>query len=133
MPFKAYDGTSEYAKTKRQQVTLAEFFAEQYPEVTFVSMHPGWYDTPGVETSLPDFHKKFGKSLRTPAMGADTITWLAVEKEEYLESGQFYRDRSPETKHLWGGGTKYDDATRNALVETLQTIVAHGGRMPPPG
>jgi hypothetical protein len=41
-------------------------------------MHPGWADTPGVQTSLPGFHAKFKDSLRSMDEGADTINWLAI-------------------------------------------------------
>jgi hypothetical protein len=46
--------------------------------VRFFSMHPGWADTPGVQTSLPAFHAKFKDSLRSMDEGADTISWLAI-------------------------------------------------------
>jgi len=42
-------------------------------------MHPGWAATEGVATSLPEFNQRFAAQLRTPAQGADTIVWLALE------------------------------------------------------
>ena len=39
-------------------------------------MHPGWADTPGVKTSMPDFYNSFKDKLKTDMEGADTITWL---------------------------------------------------------
>ena len=37
-----FDGTTAYAQNKRQQVVMTERWAEQYPNVFFASMHPGW-------------------------------------------------------------------------------------------
>lgn len=41
-------------------------------------MHPGWVDTPGVKTSMPGFHEKFEKNLRTVDQGIDTINYLSI-------------------------------------------------------
>jgi dehydrogenase/reductase SDR family member 12 len=48
-----YDGVKAYAETKRAQVVLSELFAEQFRSSGIVvnAMHPGWADTPGVQTS----------------------------------------------------------------------------------
>ena len=35
-------------------------------DVVFHAVHPGWADTPGVESSLPRFHRLVGPLLRTP-------------------------------------------------------------------
>jgi len=53
-----FDGTEIYAQNKRQQVVMAEHYAKTYPEIYFASMHPGWSDTPGVQTSMPSFREK---------------------------------------------------------------------------
>ena len=54
-----YDGTVAYARAKRAQVVLNREWARRVPadEVVFHAMHPGWVDTPGVESSLPTFHR----------------------------------------------------------------------------
>lgn len=31
----------------------------------FVSMHPGWVDTPGVQFSMPDFYEKMKNNLKS--------------------------------------------------------------------
>jgi hypothetical protein len=66
--------------TQREEIYLTEEFAkrEGHRGVRFFSMHPGWADTPGVQTSLPGFHAKFKDSLRSMDEGADTINWLAI-------------------------------------------------------
>jgi hypothetical protein len=50
-------------------------------QVTFVAMHPGWADTPGLEASLPGFRRVMGPLLRTPEEGIDTTVWLAANPE----------------------------------------------------
>ena len=54
-----YRGTDQYAQAKRAQVTLNEMWASAVDrhEVVFHAVHPGWADTPGVESSLPRFHR----------------------------------------------------------------------------
>ena len=91
-----WSGSAVYARTKRMQVMLTECWAEQLADEGIVvhAMHPGWADTPGVESSLPTFHKIVGKALRTPAEGADTITWLASATEPAQSSGGFWQDRA---------------------------------------
>lgn len=92
-----YDGTIAYARCKRAQVDLvAEYAARGLPTPSTVSVavHPGWADTPGVEESLPGFHKIMGPVLRTPAQGADTMVWLAGTGES-LRNGALYFDRRP--------------------------------------
>ena len=47
-------------------------------------------DTPGVEKSLPGFHKAMGSNLRTVEQGIDTILWAALSPEvEALPNGSF--------------------------------------------
>ncbi|GJM98087.1 hypothetical protein PR202_ga15063 [Eleusine coracana subsp. coracana] len=55
-----FDGTQQYARNKRVQVALTEWWSEKYRDkgVGFYSMHPGWADTPGVAKSLPGLSEK---------------------------------------------------------------------------
>ncbi|MEZ4328250.1 MAG: SDR family NAD(P)-dependent oxidoreductase [Polyangiales bacterium] len=97
-----YDGVAAYARAKRAQVTLAELYAERLAQdgVVVHAMHPGWADTPGVARSLPVFRKVVGPLLRTPAEGADTLVWLAVDEREVpARSGLFWHDRKPRPAH----------------------------------
>ncbi|XP_054643169.1 dehydrogenase/reductase SDR family member 12 isoform X2 [Dunckerocampus dactyliophorus] len=96
-----FDGTMAYAQNKRQQVVLTERWAAQYKDVHFSSMHPGWADTPAVQSSMPSFHAKMQSKLRTEAMGADTIVWLAVAAAAARQpSGLFFQDRRAVATHL---------------------------------
>ena len=121
-----WDGRSVYARTKRQQVALTEYFAEKYKnnDVFYASMHPGWADTPGVRKSMKTFYEKMKDRLRTTKEGADTIVWLAAS-EEALEypGGSFFFDRKPAAQHLPLAGTYYDDMQRNRFVENMRKLL----------
>lgn len=96
-----FDGTMAYAQNKRQQVIVTERWAAQHKDIHFSSMHPGWADTPAVQTSMPSFHAKMQAKLRTEAMGADTVVWLAVSPAAIKQpSGSFFQDRKPVATHL---------------------------------
>uniref|UniRef100_A0A3Q3XC62 Uncharacterized protein n=1 Tax=Mola mola TaxID=94237 RepID=A0A3Q3XC62_MOLML len=89
-----FDGTMAYAQNKRQQVILTERWASRHKEIHFSCMHPGWADTPAVQTSMPSFHARMQSKLRTEAMGADTVVWLAVSAAAVKQpSGLFFQDR----------------------------------------
>ncbi len=118
-----FDGATAYARTKRAQVVLTELWAQRLAgrRITAHAMHPGWVDTPGVETSLPSFHRLLGPALRTPEQGADTIVWLAGAPAEILGSGRFWHDRRPRPTHLlpWTHETVQQ---RELLWETLERL-----------
>ena len=94
-----YDGTRQYAIAKRAQVTLNEIWATREPEIFFAAMHPGWADTPGVQSSLPQFRRFTQPILRSSDQGADTIAWLAVVPEFPGDSGKFWSDREVRSIH----------------------------------
>lgn len=116
-----FDGVTAYAQTKRAEVILTELWAAQHPDVTFSSMHPGWADTPGVQASLPAFHRALKARLRTPVQGADTITWLAVTPRLAGKSGLFWFDREPVATHLVAL-TREREADRQALWELCERL-----------
>jgi dehydrogenase/reductase SDR family member 12 len=90
-----FDGARTYANAKRAQVVLNETWPER-PEaagVAFHAMHPGWADTPGIQTALPRFRALMRPLLRTPAEGADTIAWLAGSPDALETNGAFWLDR----------------------------------------
>lgn len=92
-----YRGTVAYARAKRAQVVLTRVWAAQQRGSTVVvhAMHPGWADTPGIEASLPAFHRLLRPLLRTPEQGADTIVWLAAAAEGAGSTGRLWLDRRP--------------------------------------
>jgi NAD(P)-dependent dehydrogenase (short-subunit alcohol dehydrogenase family) len=111
-----YDGARVYARTKRAQVILTELWAARLRSrgVVVHTMHPGWADTPGVETSLPRFYRVTKPLLRSPAQGADTILWLGAAAEPGLSTGGFWHDRRRRPTHRvpW---TKEDPRDRALL------------------
>lgn len=119
----SYDGSRAYARTKRALVILTELWAKQLKDsgVVVHAMHPGWADTPGVETSLPTFYRITRRFLRTPEEGADTITWLAASREAGKVSGRFWLDREPHTTHILPG-TWASQKERQQLWDALAEL-----------
>ena len=113
---KAYDGVIAYAQAKRAQVILTELWAEKLADsgVTVNTMHPGWADTPGVQTSLPTFYRLTRMGLRTPEQGADTIIWLASAESVAGATGKFWFDRRERGTHVLSG-TKSPAGDRQQL------------------
>ena len=103
-----FDGASSYARTKREQVILTEVWAQRLAGsgVVVHAMHPGWADTPGVQSSLPRFYRATRPLLRTPAQGADTIVWLGAADAPGHSSGGFWHDRRQRPTHLLPGTTE---------------------------
>ena len=115
-----YSGSVAYARCKRALMIKTEQWAEDWADDGIVAnaMHPGWADTPGVETALPEFHKLTRRILRTPEEGADTINWLAVATEAGKVSGKLFLDREPRTTHLMAS-TRESGESREALRQAL--------------
>lgn len=120
-----YDGVNAYAYAKRGQVLLAEEFAKEYPDVNWVTVHPGWTDTPAVEEAFGD-QKKYLQPLRTPWQGGEGVTWLAQTDSKNLTNGAFYLDRIVQPKHLAGPFFSEGSFTKNkpkevqAMMENLK-------------
>ena len=118
-----YNGSAVYARTKRAQIVLAQLQAEQLAErgIAVHAVHPGWADTPGVQSSLPTFRRFTAPLLRTADQGADTIAWLAVEDPQMLGSGLLWHDRMPRPRtRLPGHGETPDQ--RSALDTELRRL-----------
>ncbi len=115
-----YSGSVAYARCKRALMIKTEQWAEDWADdgIVINAMHPGWADTPGVETALPEFHKLTRLVLRTPEEGADTINWLAVASEAGQLSGKLFLDREPRTTHLTDS-TRESAESREQLRDIL--------------
>lgn len=110
-----FRGSAAYARAKRAQVVLMrEWAARLAPAgIAVHAMHPGWADTPGVQSSLPRFHQLVRPWLRSPGEGADTIVWLATSAEAGNGSGGFWLDRRlRSTERLPGTATCAVDADK---------------------
>lgn len=116
-PPEPFDGVKAYARTKRAQVILTELLHERSTR-RVSSMHPGWADTPGVQTSLPRFRRLTKAILRTPSEGADTVVWLAASPSASSPEGRFYFDRAPRSTHM-SRRTHERPEDRAALWDTL--------------
>ena len=119
-----YSGSVAYARAKRGLMIATEKWAEEWAErgVVVNAMHPGWADTPGVETALPGFYRLTKRLLRTPEQGADTAVWLATSTEASRVSGKFWLDREQHPSHL-SDRTRESDEDRHHLLTTLEEIL----------
>jgi dehydrogenase/reductase SDR family protein 12 len=119
-----YSGSIAYARAKRGLMILTEEWAKTWRDqgITVNAMHPGWADTPGVQTALPGFYRVTRKLLRTPEEGADTAVWLAAATEAADASGKFWLDREQHPSHL-SRRTVESPAERAQLLSELQEVL----------
>jgi len=103
----SYDKQLAYAFAKRGQVLLCQQWAKANEKIAFLSCHPGWTDTPGVDQAYGSL-KKWLEPMRTTWQGAEGICWLCVAPQEQLKSGAFYLDRTPQETNLvyWTSNTE---------------------------
>jgi len=120
-----YNPELAYVYAKRGQVLLAEKLSERHaadgPAIPFVSCHPGWTDTPGVEGWLGS-GKVALAPLRTLWQGTEGIAWLCTCPGAELEAGAFYLDRKPRTKHLAGPFFTEGSFTKNSPEEVAELM-----------
>lgn len=115
----SHNGLAAYAQHKRAQVELTRWWnalGEAAPRA--YAMHPGWVDTDGVRSALPQFRRMLGRWLRSAEEGADTALWLAAKRPPLASKGGLWLDRQRETEHAFGftrGG-----ASAEALVAHLR-------------
>ena len=125
-----YNGSVAYARAKRALTVLTELWSEAWQQDNIVvnSMHPGWADTPGVQSALPGFRRITRRVLRSPEEGADTIIWLARAREAGLISGKLFLDREPRTTHLRASTREHPeerDLLHGWLEETYANLSLH--------
>ena len=123
-----FDGTVAYARSKRAEVILTEMWAQRLKGagVAVHAMHPGWADTPGVQSSLPRFYKLTKPLLRTPEQGADTIVWLGGAEAAGRSSGGFWHDRRRRPTHLLRR-TRETEADRELLWRECERLSGGAG------
>lgn len=123
MPIHKYGGSKQYAIAKRAQVTLTEMWATRQSQTEFVSMHPGWADTPGVQESIPGFRRVTAPILRSASEGADTIAWLAAVNPLSKASGTFWSDREVRPTHKTPQSRKLDtEVNRQSLWQQVEQM-----------
>lgn len=120
-----YNGSIAYARAKRGLVMISEVWAKRWAQdgILVNSMHPGWADTPGVESALPGFHKLTNFFLRTPEQGADSIIWLAASRQAEKLTGKFIFDREPHPTSILPG-TAPSEQDYLTLEKKLRELVA---------
>lgn len=119
-----------YATTKREQVLIAEEWADRLRGTGIVvhAMHPGWADTKGVRESMPAFSFVTRPIIRTAHEGADTIVWLGAAPEALRSTGGFWHDRERRpTRYMFGAGAE-PGGCRRELWEYCESIVRRFGR-----
>lgn len=83
-----------YGQSKLAQLLYTEQLAERYPEITFVSVHPGYimtglFGNVSLMTKLPALVMSVGK--RTPVeQGHFNQCWAATCEKKLLKNGEYY-------------------------------------------
>lgn len=114
-----HNGLAAYAQHKRAQVELTRWWntlGDAAPRA--YAMHPGWVDTDGVRSALPQFRRVLGRWLRSAEEGADTALWLAAKRPPLAAEGGLWLDRQRDTEHAFGFTRGGADA--EALVGRLR-------------
>jgi dehydrogenase/reductase SDR family member 12 len=100
---KKYNGVYAYAVHKRGQAELVKYWQKRYGQrgLRFYVMHPGWADTDGVKTAMPNFRRRLKVVLRNSAQAADTALWLAATRPASSGAEAFWFDRAPRSAHAY--------------------------------
>jgi dehydrogenase/reductase SDR family protein 12 len=98
-----YNGVYAYAVHKRGQAALVEYWQKRHGATGLrcYVMHPGWADTDGVKTAMPNFRRRLRTVLRDSAQGADTALWLAATRPSDQGPEAFWFDRAPRAAHAY--------------------------------
>ncbi|HKS53672.1 MAG TPA: SDR family NAD(P)-dependent oxidoreductase [Steroidobacteraceae bacterium] len=98
-----YNGVYAYAVHKRGQAELVKYWQKRHGAggMRCYVMHPGWADTDGVKTAMPNFRRRLRSVLRDSAQGADTALWLAAARPANEGGEAFWFDRAPRAAHAF--------------------------------
>ena len=114
----AYDGVKAYCMTHRARAYLTARWAQQHRGLYFLSVYPGWVETPGLASAeqMSRFYSTFKSSLRTADEGADSIVWAAAHTLGSLPPlGGYAWDRKERSLDLSFAGAACEDGE----VETI--------------
>jgi dehydrogenase/reductase SDR family protein 12 len=122
---KKYNGTLAYGWHKRAQMVLNQHWRDTYGPrgLNFYVMHPGWADTDGVKTALPQFRELLKHVLRDEKSGTDTAFWLAAVRPAQREEESVWFDRKQRAAHVYPH-TRTSKDTPQSLVAWLEAEVA---------
>jgi len=119
---KNYVGEMAYSYAKRGQVLLAERLTTEIPDIQWVTAHPGWTATPGVDSAFGD-NKKYLEPMRNMWQGTEGIAWLMGAPKDQIQSGEFYLDRKPQAKHISGPFFSEGSFTKNTKEDVDEIMV----------
>lgn len=125
---KKYSGVYAYAVHKRGQAELTKYWHAKHSAegLKFYVMHPGWADTDGVKTAMPNFRRILKLVLRNDAQGADTAVWLGIRRPTNAGPEAFWLDRAPRDAHAYPH-TRVSKYTPDDLARFLE---AHAQSIP---
>jgi dehydrogenase/reductase SDR family protein 12 len=128
---KKYNGVYAYAVHKRGQAELVKYWQQKHGAagMRFYVMHPGWADTDGVKTAMPNFRRILKSVLRDSAQGADTALWLAATRPSVPGPEAFWFDRGPRPAHAYPHTAVTKD-TPESLAAFLATEAAKVSTLP---
>jgi dehydrogenase/reductase SDR family protein 12 len=117
-----YEAKRAYGLNKRGQVVLTGHWREAFGRTgrQFYVMHPGWCDTSAVKRDMPTFRRTLSSVLRSAAMGADTILWLAATRPAQANAEAIWFDRKERDVHIYPR-TRLANDSKEALVQFLES------------
>jgi dehydrogenase/reductase SDR family protein 12 len=118
-----FDGLNQYARNKRQEIAICEKFARDNPQIGFYNWHPGWVDTPGVQTSMPQFRSLTRSILRQSPESVKYLVNLVISPKSRLEQSALYLDGYTHTKHIPLLGTRYSIEQVDQLSSSLDQLI----------
>jgi dehydrogenase/reductase SDR family protein 12 len=123
-----YNGVYAYAVHKRGQAELVKYWQQRHGNTGLrcYVMHPGWADTDGVKTAMPNFRRRLRTVLRDAAQGADTALWLAATRPSREGPEVFWFDRAPRSAHAFPHTVK-SKYTSEDLAKFLENEAAKVG------
>jgi len=118
----SFEAKRAYGLNKRGQVVMTSYWREKFAGtgMNFYVMHPGWCDTAPVRRDMPTFHRILNPVLRTSAMGADTIVWLAARRPSQKENDSIWFDRKERDAHMYPR-TRQSRYSKEDLIEFLES------------
>jgi len=127
-----YNGVYAYAVHKRGQAALVKYWQTRHGAggLRCYVMHPGWADTDGVKTAMPNFRRRLRTVLRNSAQGADTALWLAATRPSGAGPEAFWFDRAPRAAHAYPhtAKSKYSPEDLAAFLANEAAKVSDVGR-----
>lgn len=125
---KSYRGVYAYAVHKRGQAELTKYWHARHAAggLHFYVMHPGWADTDGVKTAMPNFRRRLRSVLRNSAQGADTAIWLAATRPATPGPEAFWFDRAPRPAHAY----PHTAVTKYTPADLARFLASHAASVP---